>query len=81
MATVPGLNLNLRFSLIPPSAAAVFLRALSVLLALEPVATLIFETDPLAAFFPAIFYLGISIFFLRINLNFKNSYSLFDLQY
>ena len=59
MATVPGLNLNLRFSLIPPSAAAVFLRALSILLALEPVATLALDAEPLAAFFPAIFYLGI----------------------
>ena len=46
-------------SAIPPSAAAVFLRALSILLAFEPVATLTLDTEPLAPFFPAIFYLGI----------------------
>ena len=59
----------------PPSAAAVFLRALSVLLIFEPEATLTLEADPLPAFFPATFYLGIpSIFLLKIlyiNLNLR----------
>ena len=57
MATVPGLNL--RFCLIPPSAAAVFFLALEALLILDPVATLCLEAEALPCFFPATFYLGI----------------------
>ena len=57
MATVPGLNL--RFCLIPPSAAAVFFLALEALLILEPLATLCLDAESLTCFFPAIFYLGI----------------------
>ena len=57
MATVPGLNL--RFCLIPPSAAAVFFLAFEALLILEPVATLCLDYDSLTCFLPAIFYLGI----------------------